>query len=434
MNLLRASVALGVAAAAILAGSLARAQGELPPWVDPGDVPLPDWARSVAPLRARTELASAAGYPDLVRGTASPQARLPLFGTKRASGCTGRWFLVGPLAWVCADAADLSRDPVTSATPRHGEMPFRYFYVGTSGADVFLNEPRAADAPDESLDSDHAVAVVEERAINGPGGKTRWARTSHGKWLPSSELVPFRPSRFEGAEISAGALDFAWVSAEGAPVYAQPMPRGKPTSKLARGTKVAWREEHVAASGGGVMVRISDDGSTPSFWMRARDLVRPVASTPPDQGAVTANARWVDIDLGAQTLVAYEGATPVFATLVSTGRGEGATPAGVYHVVAKDRSLDLDGLAVDDDEDDAKERSTVEDAPFVQRLDGGLALFGAFWHHDFGRPHGRTGVNLAPKDAARLFEFTAPHLPAAWDSVRPTELEPGTVVRIRAGT
>ena len=47
-------------------------------------------------------------------------------------------------------------------------------------------------------------------------------------------------------------------------------------------------------------------------------------SLPPPEVDAGAGERWIDVDLETQTLVAYEGLRPVFATLVSTGKG---TPA-----------------------------------------------------------------------------------------------------------
>jgi lipoprotein-anchoring transpeptidase ErfK/SrfK len=248
-----------------------------------------------------------------------------------------------------------------------------------------------------------------------------------------SELVPFHPSTFAGESTNAGALDFAWVASDVAPVYAAPAPRGRPAGKRARAERVGWREERAAPGGGGAMVRVSDDGVSPAEWMRARDLAHPMSSPPPDEaGGAAATERWIDIDLGTQVLVAYEGTKPVFATLVSTGRGANATPPGVHRIWVKLRASDMENLA-DEDDDSDHDRFSIEDVPYVQYFDRGVALHGAFWHRDFGRPHSHGCVNLAPRDASWLFGFTAPHLPLGWDAVLPIDLEPGTVVRVRPG-
>jgi hypothetical protein len=429
-----AALALAAAGSAGLVGAVAHADAILPPWTDPGDLPLPEWARSVAPLRDDTTIVAVPGHPEARRGTTGSHARLPLFGAKRAPGCTGRWLLVGPLAWICSDAAEVSRDEVAAPLRRLGEngLPYRYYFAGAEGAEAFLSQQAATEgraemeAPEGTLDPGFSVALADEQ---GGAGKT-----THGKWIPLSQLVPFKPSPFAGSPVEAnGALDFAWVATDVSPVYGAPAPRGKPSAKRARFERVLWREERVAPNGGGTMVRVSEDGATEAQWMRARDLAHPTLSTPPDEaGGASASERWIDVDLAAQVLVAYDGTTPVFATLVSTGRGENATPVGVHRLWVKLRASDMENLS-DENDDGDNDRFSIEDVPYVQYFDRGVALHGAFWHHDFGRVHSHGCVNLAPKDAAWLFGFTAPHVEAGWDSAYPTEIEPGTLVRVRGG-
>ncbi len=430
------SLATGARAGDPPAPAPARGGGDVvPPWTDPGDVPLPPWAKSVTPKRADLALAAVPGRPEKHRGTAMPGVRLPLFATKRGPQCGGRWLEVGPLAWVCSDTVELSADAPYARPRRVAEdgLPYRYFFVGHDGAEAFLNLDRVRDAPDETLDAGFAVAVVEEREALGEA----WGLTRKGRWVALHELSAVRPPPFAGKVVEDGALDFAWVVSDAAPVYAGPVARGKPQGTRARFDRVDWREERAAPAGGaGAMVRVSADGASPESWMRARDLARPTLAAPPGEiGGADATERWIDVDLAAQVLVAYEGVKPVFATLVSTGKGapgsETATPPGVHRIWVKLASSDMDNLDADVDAESATERYSIEDVPYVQFFDRGVALHGAFWHSDFGRTHSHGCVNLAPKDAQWLFAFTGPHLPAGWGAVFPTEIEPGTVVRVR---
>ncbi|HSO37754.1 MAG TPA: hypothetical protein VLT33_34745, partial [Labilithrix sp.] len=66
------------------------AEDSLPPWADLGDVPAPAWARSVAPSKSDAAFYAEPGNLTARRGSAQLGARLPLFGTKRGSGCQGR--------------------------------------------------------------------------------------------------------------------------------------------------------------------------------------------------------------------------------------------------------------------------------------------------------------------------------------------------------
>jgi lipoprotein-anchoring transpeptidase ErfK/SrfK len=409
---------------------VAWADTGLPPWTDPDDVPLPDGARTVAPRRAEVPIFTQPGKVDARRGSAVGGARLPLYAAKRGPQCAGRWLMVGPAAWVCSDHVDLTGDPPTDAvdfsrTAADG-LPYRYFFVGKDGAYGYARLGDETDGqPEQELDPGFGVAVVEERRHAGEA----WGRTARGRWIALRELGPAHPSGFHGEEIAGGDLDVAWVSADKATVFASAKADKASGTKL-RFQKVAWRESVPSAQG--LMVRISADGATPTEWMRARDLAHPTVAAPPAEvGGAAARERWIDVELATQTLVAYEGAVPVFATLVSTGKGppgsDTATPPGVHRVWVKLVSTNMDNL----EKDDVDRHYSIEDVPWVMFFDKAVALHGTFWHRDFGRVRSHGCVNLAPLDARRIFEWTAPHLPRGWSAALPTPLEPGTAVRVR---
>jgi hypothetical protein len=269
------------------------------------------------------------------------------------------------------------------------------------------------------------VAIAEERTAHGE----RWGRTRHGEWIALRELGQAHPPAFKG-ELAreSGGLDFAWVGPDKASVYGGPS-SGKVTGARLHQEVVPWHEEQASPSG--VMVRVSEDGA-PGAWMRAKDLVRPRPSAPPAEiGGAATQERWIDVELATQTLVAYEGTRPIYATLVSTGKGpsgsETATPTGVHRVWVKLLSTNMGNLQ----NEDADEHYSIEDVPYVQFFDKAVALHGAFWHRSFGHVHSHGCVNLAPADAEWLFRFTSPHLPAGWSAALPAPVEKGTAVRVR---
>ena len=74
----------------------------------------------------------------------------------------------------------------------------------------------------------------------------------------------------------------------------------------------------------------------------------PTIAEPPSEVDVESGERWIDVELATQTLVAYEGKRPVFATLVSTGKGKQgtalATPIGTHRIWIKLLQSDMDNL------------------------------------------------------------------------------------------
>ena len=437
----------------------------LPPWTDGGDVPVPAWTRSVAPTKSDAAFYSEPGKLEARRGSAQLGARLPLYGTRRAGGCQGRWLNVGPFAWICSDVADYSGDepgapplgtrpwllggvdavrpprpgvrslpPLEPASPTDDGLPYRYYFAAEGGAYGFANLANAPDdTPDQELEKGFAVAAIEERTAH----KESWIRTKKGRWIATRELVPARAFLFHGELIDGASkdVDLAWVTVDKASVFATEK-QDKPTGNLARFEKIHVKEEK--GTGANAMFRIEGTTAGSRGWVRGRDIARARTAPPPSEAG--ADERWIDVDLAQQTLVAYEGTKPVFATIVSTGKGpqrtEFATPTGVHRIWVKIFTTKMDNL----EKEDVEKHYALEDVPWVQFFDKAVALHGAFWHRDFGHVHSHGCVNLAPLDARWLYAFTSPHLPVGWTAVYPTKNaageagkagEAGTVVRVR---
>ncbi|MCA9582247.1 MAG: L,D-transpeptidase [Myxococcales bacterium] len=136
---------------------------------------------------------------------------------------------------------------------------------------------------------------------------------------------------------------------------------------------------------------------------------------------VPENARWIHIDLETQSLVAYEGDLPVFATLVSTGKEGFGTPPGLFRIHSKYVSTTMDDMAGD-------EPYSIEDVPWTMYFHGNFAIHGAFWHYTFGRVRSHGCVNVSPIDARWLFFWATPSLPPEWHSIQGTLRDEATYV------
>jgi hypothetical protein len=165
------------------------------------------------------------------------------------------------------------------------------------------------------------------------------------------------------------------------------------------------------------------------FWvlLDGMRVIQPRTSFP---SFATGDRKWIDISINQQALVAYSGKKPVYATLVSTGRSgladpekTDATARGTFMIYQKDVSSTMDG------EEDRSDGYALQDVPFVQYFHKGYALHGAYWHDEFGKMRSHGCVNLAPRDAAWLFEWTDPNVPPDWHGV--LNKQRGTVVFIR---
>jgi len=116
----------------------------------------------------------------------------------------------------------------------------------------------------------------------------------------------------------------------------------------------------------------------------------PVSSLPP----AAAGDRWIDIDLGAQRLTAYEGSTPVRSTLVSTGLPSTPTPTGQYRTYVKYASASMSGPGYH-----------LANVPYVMYFYRSYALHGTYWHANFGQPMSHGCVNLPTSEAQWLYSW-----------------------------
>ena len=302
---------------------------------------------------------------------------------------------------LCALACDRREEAPATAPPVAAP---RYYIVGKNGT-------QTRDA--RKLLPGFGVVIVEQRMSGGE----LIGRSSLGRDIAMRDLRAATPSRFAGAHLDNRGLDFGWVVREGAPLYEQPDATTKPIARRARYARLTL----ASADGPQGFYRVAGG------WMSEADLRVPhLSSRPPSVGDAEA---WLDVELATQTLVAYLGDRPVFATLVATGVGaEGsvfATPRGIHTVAAKLLAATMDNL-----QHTGVVPYSYEEVPFTQYI-GRVALHGAFWHDQFGTPRSHGCINLSLADAEWLFAFTKPALGEGETQVAATEKKPGTVVRVR---
>ena len=304
---------------------------------------------------------------------------------------------------ACALACNQRTKMPAFSPPSQGP---RYYIIGKNGTQTIGREPR-------KLLPGFGVVVAEQRLLGGE----LIGRTSLGRDIPMKDLRPATPSRFSGVHLDHRGLDFGWVVKEGAPVYAQPESEGKPVSRRARYARLTLASQE----GPQGFHRVADG------WMSDNDLRVPRISPRPP--VVTDTEPWIDVDLATQTLVAYFGDKPVFATLVATGVGADgsplSTPKGIHRIRAKLLAATMDNL-----DHTGVAPYSYEEVPFTQYI-GRVALHGAFWHDQFGAPRSHGCINLTLADAEWLFGFTQPSLAEGEQEVAATEKRQGTLVRVR---
>jgi lipoprotein-anchoring transpeptidase ErfK/SrfK len=124
----------------------------------------------------------------------------------------------------------------------------------------------------------------------------------------------------------------------------------------------------------------------------------PEASTTPVLGVASVSGeKHIYVDLSTQTLVAYQGATQILKTFVSTGKWS-KTPTGNFRIWEKLRSTRMAG-------GEGADAYDLPNVPYVMYFYNDFGLHGAYWHDNFGHTMSHGCVNMRPVDAKILYEW-----------------------------
>lgn len=337
---------------------------------------------------------------------------LPIDVAPSGDGCARRWLAIAPRGWVCETAIEPS--PALPTAPRDdgdGDAATGVYGLVRREARAFASADDAEAGTGRALVGANSVRAIGRVAI---GDRHYW-RTSQGELIDEAAIVQVAPSKFRGVELAGDDALPAWIHPRREPYTAAATyaaPDGPRTGTIPARWVVTVHEQ----SADGKFARIGED-----TWVARADLrVAQRAAPPSDAG----DDKWLDVDLDEQVLVAYEGERPVFATLVSTGRAGHATPAGIARIASKHERADMTNTKA--------EAYSVADVPWTMYYDRDFALHTSYWHDGFGSVRSHGCVNLAPRDARWLYQWSSPDVPPGWVTVYGTAEHPGSLVRVHS--
>jgi lipoprotein-anchoring transpeptidase ErfK/SrfK len=253
----------------------------------------------------------------------------------------------------------------------------------------------------------------------------RYGVTPELEILPTDRLRPIQGSEFHGVELGQGVtLPLALVRQPGARYVIYE----RAGNRLVPGDTAPYREAVPLTGRQQFFHDVLHYETKDGRWLSDRDASRldPAKKQP---GWAVKGERWIDVNITKQSLVLYQGTTPVYATLISSGEaGLGdseqttATKRGIFRVHAKHVATTMSS-------DEVGEEFELRDVPYVQYFDDdGHAIHGAYWHDKFGIPKSHGCINLAPEDARRIFYWTDPPVPDGWHGA--SDALTGTVIFI----
>jgi hypothetical protein len=275
-----------------------------------------------------------------------------------------------------------------------------------------------------------------DKQLSTPSGKF-WRNTA-GYLAPADHILVHKPkTEFEGVKIGSEGekrhLPLGWVVSPRARHYrieeGDPSKADEKNGKLKRGDSV---ERFTIVQLTGKKVTIEDRGyfeTEEGWWLRDIDAAVTRPGSPPKN--LAPGEKWIDVNLSTQSLIAFEGDKPVYATVVSTGRHNDEDKSKDHRTVQGEFRIREKHIAATMEDDGASDGPySIQDVPWIMYFEGSYALHGAFWHSMFGRERSHGCVNMTPHDAKHIFAWAGPTLPAGWHGIRATKENAGTRVII----
>ena len=282
---------------------------------------------------------------------------------------------------------------------------------------------RQGKEPIDQLIPDGSYAFVRRR-----GGKTPMYVDHRKRAVPAAQMRRFSPSKFVGRDLLERPLEqgqsIAWTRRRETEIVDAPGRTPKRVSSPIYHAELTVRSESIHLHKT-TWYEVIDTGHGIEGFIRARDVR--VWTPPPPEASVADHEVWIDVELERQTLTLMRGQTPIFATLISSGKSSDPTPTGLFRIYSKKA---WDEMSSSEGADDPY---YVEAVPWAQYFFRDFALHTSYWHNMFGNRASHGCVNLSPRDGARIYAATTPEAPPGWLSVREHADHTGTTVRVRKG-
>ncbi|MBS1123676.1 MAG: hypothetical protein H6Q90_5904, partial [Deltaproteobacteria bacterium] len=223
------------------------------------------------------------------------------------------WLAAVPRGWLCARYAKPSTRPpeavVQPEVPDGKLLPQDYYGIKKGGKRYATEDDVRAgiSRPEPKVQSTYMVTKDKETVdIDG----VTYANTSVGL-VAASDLYKHWPSTFAGIDLvktPPPAWPFAWVIAKNRRTVTA---RATADRKGAEAGTLAHREIVPVLEEAAGFVRVAD-----GRWVERASLR--VARQRPRPAVNAAHPKWIDLDRDEQVMIAYDGDTPVFATLFSS--------------------------------------------------------------------------------------------------------------------
>lgn len=256
-------------------------------------------------------------------------------------------------------------------------------------------EPTTAVAPVRNVGDGYLFSTIEGMRRNEAG--ELWYMINYGEWVRAEDVTLAEISEFAGIEINRQPeRPFGWMIVD---YWYSRTPGGDLAQHEAKLPRYTFFQVYdaVEAEDGWLWYNIGL-----GRWVR-QTYVSLIDIDPRPQG-VGPNDYWVEVDLYEQSFAAYMGDRIVYAGLVSSGLNRWPTHEGLFQITSDQRFARTKMSGAEGRVD----YYYIEDVPHTMYFDmeHEIALHGAFWHDRFGYKHSHGCVNMPPRDAEWVFNWS----------------------------
>ncbi|MBK8258445.1 MAG: L,D-transpeptidase family protein [Polyangiaceae bacterium] len=282
-----------------------------------------DWYKENEPSVSKPVL-GAWDVPIDERGVAIPGKKVGEVGMGKSSLEIGLGQLLG---------GDSETDPIPFWLENGKRLVNNVSDYKTKGFEIFADRARRHTG----------LALIGSFPTGESSLNRRFAITTDLRLAPASKIKPDTGSPWHGVELSDEfSLPLAFVRTQGAKIY-----------KVVKGNvenagEADFRSVHQLTGKMRTVAGVKYYRTKDKYWLHQQDvgLAVPPASWPKD---AEDGKKWIEVSIGNQTLVLWEGKRPVYATLISSGKAglddpktTTATVRGVFKIRNKHISATMD--------------------------------------------------------------------------------------------
>ncbi|MCP4423101.1 MAG: L,D-transpeptidase [Chloroflexi bacterium] len=223
-----------------------------------------------------------------------------------------------------------------------------------------------------------------------------WYMINPGEYVHSADLRVVEDSEFTGVVVNRQPQrPFGWMIVD---YWYSEEPGDEVDENLTKLPRYTFFEAYDAVTDddGWIWYNIGN-----GRWMR-QTYVSVIDVTPrPEE--IAPQDFWIEIDLYEQSFAAYQGDRMIYAGLISSGLNRWPTYEGLFQVEQRFTQTKMAGA------EGRVDYYFVEDVPHTMYFDmhNEIALHGAYWHDRFGYKHSHGCVNMPPRDAEWVFNWSA---------------------------